>query len=53
MISYKALKAMLTQYCLSLIEILKHNPGPQMSYQAGFCFWLLTFETEIAEQINK
>ena len=24
-----------------------------MSYQVGFCFWLLTFEQEIAEQINK
>jgi len=23
-----------------------------MNYQVGFCFWLLTFETEIAEQIN-
>jgi hypothetical protein len=36
-----------------LAEILKHNPGPQMSYQVGFCFWLLTFDQEIAEQINK
>ncbi|KAK7693170.1 hypothetical protein QCA50_002736 [Cerrena zonata] len=36
-----------------LVEILKQNPGPQMSYQVGFCFWLLTFEQEIAEQINK
>jgi hypothetical protein len=35
------------------VEILKHNPGPQMSYQVGFCFWLLTFDQEIAEQINK
>ena len=24
-----------------------------MNYQVGFCFWLLTFETEIAEEINK
>lgn len=24
-----------------------------MSYQVGFCFWLLTFEQGIAEQINK
>jgi V-type H+-transporting ATPase subunit H len=24
-----------------------------MSYQVGFCFWLLTFDQEIAEQINK
>lgn len=37
----------------SLVDILKRNPGPQMSYQVGFCLWLLTFEQEIAEQINK
>lgn len=37
----------------SLVEILKSNPGPQMSYQVGFCFWLLTFDQDIAEQINK
>ena len=24
-----------------------------MNYQVGFCFWLLTFEEDIAEQINK
>ncbi|KAI0058341.1 ATPase V1 complex subunit H [Artomyces pyxidatus] len=36
-----------------LVEILKSNPGPQMSYQVGFCFWLLTFEQEVAEQINR
>ncbi|CAL1704022.1 unnamed protein product [Somion occarium] len=36
-----------------LVEILKQNPGPQMSYQVGFCFWLLTFQQEIAEQIDK
>ena len=36
-----------------LTEILKHTPTPQMSYQVGFCFWLLTFEQEIARQINK
>lgn len=24
-----------------------------MSYQVGFCFWLLTFEQEVAEQIQK
>jgi V-type H+-transporting ATPase subunit H len=35
------------------VEIMKHNPTPQMSYQVGFCFWLLTFEQEIAEEINK
>ncbi|KIM49008.1 hypothetical protein M413DRAFT_21307 [Hebeloma cylindrosporum] len=36
-----------------LVEILKRNPGPQMSYQVAFCFWLLSFEQNIAEQINK
>ncbi|KAI0295501.1 ATPase V1 complex subunit H [Russula brevipes] len=36
-----------------LVDILKANNNPQMNYQVGFCFWLLTFETEIAEQINK
>ncbi|KAI0797738.1 ATPase V1 complex subunit H [Abortiporus biennis] len=36
-----------------LVDIIKQNPGPQMCYQVGFCFWLLTFEQEIAEQINK
>jgi V-type H+-transporting ATPase subunit H len=35
------------------MEILKRNPGPQMSYQVAFCFWLLSFEQNIAEQINK
>ncbi|EIW60630.1 ATPase V1 complex subunit H [Trametes versicolor FP-101664 SS1] len=36
-----------------LVDILKHNPTPQMSYQVGFCLWLLTFEQEVAEQIQK
>jgi len=36
-----------------LVEILKQNSGPQMSYQVGFCFWLLTFDQDVAEQINK
>ncbi|KAF8519318.1 ATPase, V1 complex, subunit H [Hysterangium stoloniferum] len=35
-----------------LVEILKSNPGPQMSYQVGFCLWLVTFEQEVAEKIN-
>lgn len=35
------------------IDILKHNPGPQMCYQIGFCFWLLTFDQTICEEINK
>lgn len=36
-----------------LVEILKHRPSPQMSYQVAFCFWLLSFEQDVAEQINK
>ncbi|KAF7311660.1 V-type proton ATPase subunit H [Mycena kentingensis (nom. inval.)] len=36
-----------------LVEILKHRPGPQMSYQAAFCLWLLSFEQDVAEQINQ
>lgn len=35
------------------MEILESNPSPQMCYQVGFCFWLMTFETEVAEQINR
>ena len=35
-----------------LVNILKSNPGPQMSYQIGFCFWLISFEPHIAENIN-
>ena len=35
------------------VEILKHSPGPQMSYQVAFCLWLLSFEQDVAEQINK
>ncbi|PFH47166.1 hypothetical protein AMATHDRAFT_152781 [Amanita thiersii Skay4041] len=34
------------------VDILKSNPGPQMSYQVGFCFWLLSFDQHIAQQIN-
>ncbi|TEB36033.1 ATPase, V1 complex, subunit H [Coprinellus micaceus] len=37
----------------ALVDILKKNSGPQMNYQVGFCIWLLTFEQNIAEQINK
>ncbi|KAG9049243.1 H(+)-transporting V1 sector ATPase subunit H [Tulasnella sp. UAMH 9824] len=36
-----------------LVTILESNPSPQMCYQVGFCFWLLTFEQGIAEQINR
>ncbi|TFK55012.1 ATPase, V1 complex, subunit H [Heliocybe sulcata] len=37
----------------SLLDILRGNPGPQMSYQVIFCLWLLTFDETVAEQINK
>ena len=37
----------------SLVDIIKNKPGPQMCYQIAFCFWLLTFEQDIAEEINK
>jgi len=36
-----------------LVEILRHKPTPQMSYQVIFCLWLLTFEQDVAAQINK
>ncbi|KAF9475678.1 ATPase, V1 complex, subunit H [Pholiota conissans] len=35
------------------MEILKRNSGPQMSYQVAFCLWLLSFEQNVTEQINK
>jgi len=37
----------------SLVDLIKHIPPPQMCYEIGFCFWLLTFEPEIAEELNK
>ena len=37
----------------SLVSILKGSPGPQMTYQVAFCLWLLTFETNVAQEINK
>ncbi|KAF9452825.1 ATPase, V1 complex, subunit H [Macrolepiota fuliginosa MF-IS2] len=36
-----------------LLDMLRNAPGPQISYQVVFCFWLLTFEQNIAEQIDK
>ncbi|KAL0947311.1 hypothetical protein HGRIS_013430 [Hohenbuehelia grisea] len=35
------------------VEILKQKPGPQMSYQVAFCLWLLSFEQDVADNINK
>ncbi|KAF9919685.1 H(+)-transporting V1 sector ATPase subunit H [Linnemannia zychae] len=38
----------------SLVRILKtENTGPQMQYQVIYCFWILTFNTEIAQEINR
>ncbi|EIW85361.1 ATPase V1 complex subunit H [Coniophora puteana RWD-64-598 SS2] len=36
-----------------LVDILRHRPTPQMSYQVAFCFWLLSFEQVVSEQVNK
>ncbi|KAH9857819.1 ATPase V1 complex subunit H [Lenzites betulinus] len=36
-----------------LVDILRQTSTPQMSYQVGFCLWLLSFEQEVAEQIQK
>ncbi|KAJ8454254.1 hypothetical protein ONZ45_g3234 [Pleurotus djamor] len=36
-----------------LVDTLKQKPGPQMSYQVSLCLWLLSFEQEIAENIQK
>jgi len=35
------------------LDILTHAPGPQMSYQVSFCFWLLTYEQNVAQELNK
>ncbi|OZJ03068.1 hypothetical protein BZG36_04613, partial [Bifiguratus adelaidae] len=38
----------------TLVGVLKRNTtSPQMQYQVIFCFWLLTFEREVAATINK
>ncbi|KZV94044.1 ATPase, V1 complex, subunit H [Exidia glandulosa HHB12029] len=34
------------------IDILKTQPSPQMCYQVGFCFWLLSFDDAVATEIN-
>ena len=44
---------MLAQYLHSFVDILKSKVGAQMHYQVIFCFWLLTFEEQVAEKINK
>lgn len=35
-----------------LVQLLRAHPSPQMQYQLAFCFWLLSFDQTIAEQIN-
>ncbi|KAG6878783.1 hypothetical protein C0993_008082 [Termitomyces sp. T159_Od127] len=35
------------------IDILKQRPGPQMTYQVALCFWLLSFEQNVAEELDK
>jgi hypothetical protein len=40
-------------HCCRLVSILRSDPGPQMVYQVSFCIWLLTFEPEIAKDINR
>ncbi|KAF8064414.1 armadillo-type protein [Lyophyllum atratum] len=37
----------------ALLEILQNKPRPQMSYQVVMCFWLLSFEQNVAEELNK
>ncbi|GAA5878660.1 hypothetical protein JCM3774_000442 [Rhodotorula dairenensis] len=35
-----------------LVNLLRGYSSPQMQYQLAFCFWLLTFDQTIAEEIN-
>lgn len=38
----------------ALVRILKaDSPTPQMQYQVIYCFWILTFDTEIAQDLNR
>jgi V-type H+-transporting ATPase subunit H len=38
----------------SLVKILKVDPpNTQMQYQVIYCFWTLTFDKEIAQQLNR
>ncbi|KAF9275409.1 H(+)-transporting V1 sector ATPase subunit H, partial [Mortierella alpina] len=38
----------------ALVRILKiDSPSPQMQYQVIYCFWILTFDTEIAQELNR
>jgi len=35
-----------------LVTILKNKPTAQMAYQAALCFWLLSFDIDVAHQVN-
>lgn len=37
----------------SLASILRSSASPQTNYQVAFCFWLLSFDEDIAQTINK
>ncbi|KAF9912411.1 H(+)-transporting V1 sector ATPase subunit H [Linnemannia zychae] len=37
----------------ALVKILKTEAPTQMQYQVIYCFWILTFDTEIAQELNR
>ncbi|KAK3815068.1 MAG: ATPase V1 complex subunit H [Benniella sp.] len=38
----------------ALVKILKNeSQTPQMQYQVIYCFWILTFNTEVAQDLNR
>ncbi|KAG0021863.1 H(+)-transporting V1 sector ATPase subunit H [Entomortierella chlamydospora] len=38
----------------ALVKILKTDaPSPQMQYQVIYCFWILSFDKEVAEELNR
>lgn len=38
----------------ALVKILKsESQTPQMQYQVIYCFWILTFNTEVAQDLNR
>ncbi|KAF9896486.1 H(+)-transporting V1 sector ATPase subunit H, partial [Lobosporangium transversale] len=38
----------------ALVRIIKRDsPTPQMQYQVIYCFWILSFDTQIAEELNQ
>ena len=36
-----------------LVTILREIRGPQICYQIVFCFWLISFDQVVAEQIDR